>query len=420
MQNFIQISFQQARSFYLVLILGVLVGLSACENPGSVGGDLTDPTSEVVQDTLIINGLTSVDATSYSGELDLFSAGSFDDPLFGSMDVTGYLKPNLPASSDTLKEEGEVLLRIMYNSEQVSGDTAGTQQFDLYQINQFWRDRVLKVDNELSLGQKLGEFSVGTEDSLMINLSDIAPQWVDEYRMYADSSKQDTTGAVDSAYVYDAHGLALVPQNSAKIIPLYRDSTRFFIQHPEADTFDVPLNRWGYYLDRGTNSSIPQISIPLHSTYESVLNFKSLGIEELDIQPPGLSRAELVLYENTPALEQSLVGEPSTTQRAKEQVAYLHLANPEGLPENIDPGAPLNNPTRLQGSYSAENGTFRFDVTRLVENIIRNGFPEDREFFITLPNDGVIKSTLIMTDDDQVPDGLKPKIIITSLKNIKN
>jgi hypothetical protein len=420
LQNFIQTSFQQARSFYLILILSVLVGFSACENPGSVGGDVTDPTSEVVRDTVIINGLTTVDATSYSGEKNFFSAGSFDDPLFGSLGVTGYLKPNLPASSDTLKADGEVLLRIMYNRAQVWGDTVGTQQFELYQINQYWRDRVLKVDRELSLAQKVGEFSVGSEDSLLVNLSDVASGWVDEYRSWADSVKQDTTGAADSSYVYDAHGLALVAQNSSKIIPLYRDSTRFIIQHPEADTFDVSLNRWGYHLDRGSNSSLPQGSTPLHSTYEKVLNFQRLGIEALDIQPPGLSRAELVLNENIAALEQSLSGEPSTTKRAQEQVAYLHLANPEGLPENIDPGAPLNSPTRLQGIYSAENGTYRFDVTGLVENIIRNGFPEDREFFITLPNDGVIKSTLIMTDDNQVPDGLKPKIIITSLKNIKN
>ncbi|WP_141239886.1 hypothetical protein [Aliifodinibius salipaludis] len=396
------------------------MGLSACENPGSVGGDLTDPTSEVVQDTLIINGLTSVDATSYSGEQNFFSAGSFEDPLFGNMGATGYLKPNLPASSDTMKADGEMLLQIMYNLGQVSGDTVGTQRFDLYQINQYWRDRVLKVDDELTLGQKLGEFSVGSEDSLMINLSDIAPQWVDEYRTYAEDSKDDTTGSVDSTYKYEAHGLALVAQNSTKILPLYRDSTRFVIQHPEADTFDVSLNRWGYSLSRGSGSTFPQGSIPLHSTYESVLNFKELGIDRLDVQVSGLSRAILVLSENAEALEQSLSGEPSTTKRAKEQVAYLHLANPGGLPENIDPGAPLNSPTRLQGVYSAESETFRFDVTSLVENIIRNGFPEDREFFVTLPNNGVIKSTLIMTDDGQVPDGLKPKIIITSLKNIKN
>lgn len=398
-----------------------MIGFSACENPGSVGSEITDPTSEVVRDTLIINGLNAVDATSYSGEQSFFSAGNFDDPLFGSLTATGYLKPNLPASSDTMKADGEMLLQIMYDRDQVFGNTDGTQQFELYQINQYWRDRVLKVDDELSLSsQKIGEFSVGTEDSLMVNLSDIASGWVDEYRTYAEDSKDDTTGSVDSTYKYEAHGLALVSSNSSKILPLYRDSTRFFIQHPEADTFDVSLNRWGYHLDRGSSNTIPQESISLHSTYESVLNFKRLGIEELDIQPPGLSRAELVLHENTVALEQSLGGEPSTTQRAKEQVAFLHLANPDGLPDNIDPGAPLNNPTRLQGSYSAENGTFRFDVTRLVENIIRNGFPEDREFFITLPNDGVIKSTLIMTDDNQVPDGLKPKIIITSLKNIKN
>ncbi|WP_441000723.1 hypothetical protein [Fodinibius sp. SL11] len=396
------------------------MGFSACENPGSVGSGLTDPTSEVVRDTVTINGLTSVDATSYSGEKNFFSAGRFNDPLFGSMDAIGYLKPNLPASSDTMKADAEMFLRLMYDLEQVSGDTIGTQQFDLYQINQYWRDRVLKVDRELSLGQKLGEFSVGSEDSLMINLSNLASEWVDDYRSWADSVRNDTTGTADSSYVYDAHGLALVPQNSNKILPLYRDSTRFVIQHPEADTFDVSLNRWGYYLDRGGNSTFPQGSIPLHSTYENVLNFKQLGIEQLDIQPPGLSRAVLVLHENTSALEQSLNGEPSTTKRAKEQVAFLHLADPEGLPDNIDPGVPLNNPTRLQGSYSPDEGVFRFDVTTLVENIIRNGFPEGREFFVTLPNDGVIKSTLIMTDSDQVPDGLKPKIIITSLKNINN
>lgn len=393
------------------------MGFSACENPGSVGGDLTDPTSDVVQDTLIINGLTSVDATSYSGEKNFFSAGSFDDPLFGSMNALGYIKPNLPASSDTMKADGQMFLRIMYDLAQVSGDTVGTQQFELYEIDQFWRDRVLNVDDELALGQKLGEFSVGSEDSLMVNFSDIAPGWVADYKSWADSVRNDTTGVADSSYVYDTHGLALVPQNSSKILPFYRDSTRFVIQHPEADTFEVSLNRWGYYLGRGASNTSPQGSVPLHSTYESVLNFKQLGIDQLDIQSSGLSRAILVLNEDTDALEQSLSGEPSTTKRAKEQVAYLHLANPEGLPEVIDPGAPLNSPTRLQGVY--DDGAYRFDITRLVDNIIRNGFPDDREFFITLPNDGVIKSTHIMTDDAQ-DDGLKPKIIITSLKNIKN
>lgn len=422
MQNFIKDTYHQRSSlFLLIVVFSILVGISACENPGSVGGDLTDPVSEVVQDTVLINNVRAVDATSYSGELNYFSAGSYEDPLLGSINVTGYLKPNLPSENDTIKTDAEVFLRLMYDSGKVYGDSVASQQFDLYQIDEYWRDRALKVDNELALGsQKLGEFSVGTEDSLMVNLSEIAPQWVDEYRSYAQDSKEDTTSAADSAYVYEAHGLALVAQNSEKIMPFYRESSQFVIQHPEADTFDVPLNRWGFHLGRGNNSAVPQGSLPLHSTYESVINFEELGISGLDIQPAGLSRAVLVLYENTSALEQSMAGEPSTAKRAKEQTAYLHLANPEGVPENIDPGAPLNNPTRLQGAYLEDDGTFRFDVTNLVDNILRNGFPEDREFFITLPNDGGVKSTIILDDSDQVPESLKPKLIITSLKNIKD
>lgn len=426
MQNLRINSFQQVQSFYLIVIFSVLLGLSACENPGSVGSDLTEPGSDVVRDTLIINDVRAVNAPSYSGELDYFSAGSFEDQLFGTLNATGYLKPNLPESSDTLRDDGEVFLRVMYDMGQTYGDTVATQDFDLYRVDQYWRDRALKIDDELDLeDQRIGEFSVDNEDSLMINLSEIAPDWVEDYREFSRDSKEDTTGQTDSTYTYEENGLAFFAQNNEKIIPLSRESTQIVAINPEndtaeADTFDVNLNRWGYYLDRADDGSIPEGSLPLHSTFESVINFKELGISQLDLQPPGLSRAELIFYENTSALEQSLNGEPGTTKRAKDQTAYLHLAHPDEVPENIDPGAPQNSPTRVQGSYSEDDGTYRFDVTSLVENILRNGVPEEREFFITLPNDGVVKSTVLMSDSDQVPNSLKPKIIITSLKNSRD
>lgn len=426
MQNLFKDTFQPTHTLPLLLFFTVLLGFSACENPGSVGNDLIEPGADVVRDTLVIKHVTAVDAASYSGELDFFSAGAFEDPLFGTLSATGFLKPNLPSSTDTLQDDGEVFLKLMYDGGEVFGDSVGNQQFELYEIKQYWRDRALKVNYQLQLGsQKLGEFTVGNSDSLMINLSNIAPQWVDEYRDYAKASKEDTTSQTDSTYAYEENGLALVPQNSTKIIPLNQQLTRFVIQNPgkdsaDADTFDVTLNKWGYSLERGGNSAIPQGSLPLHNTYESVINFKELGVSQLDIPPSGLSRAELVFYENKSALEQSLNGKPSTTKRPRQQVVYLQLAEPDGLPENIDPGVPLNNPTKIQGWYSAEEGSYRFDITSLVENIIRSGFPEGLEFFITLPNNGAVKSTILMDSSDQVPYGLKPKIIITSLKNIHN
>lgn len=426
MQNLRINSFQQVQSFYLIALVSVLLGLSACENPGSVGGDLTEPGSEVVRDTLIINDVSAIDGHSYSGELNYFSAGSFEDQLFGTMNAIGYLKPNLPEASDTLRDDGEVYLRVLYDLGQTYGDTVATQAFDLYKINQFWRDRALKVNDELDLeDQRMGEFSIGDEDSVMINLSDVAPEWVEDYRAFSRDSKEDTTGQVDSTYNYQEHGLAFLAQNGEKIMPISRESTQIVAINPEseeaeADTFSVGLNRWGYYLDRANDGSVPEGALPLHSTYESVINFKELGIEQLDLQPPGLSRAELVFYEDVSALEQSLSGESGTTQRAKDQTAYLHMAEPGEVPENIDPGAPDNSPTKVQGSYSPDDGTYRFDVTSMVENMLANGVPEGQEFFITLPNDGAVKSTLLMSDSDQVPNSLKPKIIITSLKNSRD
>ena len=59
-------------------------------------------------------------------------------------------------------------------------------------------------------------------------------------------------------------------------------------------------------------------------------------------------------------------------------------------------------------------------MTGLVENLLRNGNDEGREFYVTFPNQGSIKPSLIYTDSDQAPADKKPKIIITSLKNISN
>lgn len=391
--------------------------LSGCEDPGGVGGNIGDTESEVVSDTLIINGIQTVSPNSYSGELEYFSAGQYDDQLFGNLRAIGYLKPNLPAAGDTVHTDATVLMQLMYNSDQVYGNTTSTQGFDIYEIDQLWRDRALMINDDLQLaGQKIGEFTVGTDDSLTVNLSQIAPEWVEEYRAYADAATDTSNSEADSTYRYEAHGLALVPNNSEKIIPLNRESTRFVIQNPEADTFAVSLNRWGYSLERG-NSALPEGSVPLHSTYESVLQFDSLGgVSDLDLQISGLARAELVLHQNSPALQPG----PPAVERAEETTIYLQLADPENIPENIDPGTLEDGQFKIAGAFSAEDNTYRFDVTNLVARIIRIGLSGDLEFFVTLPNNGIIKSTLIETSADEVPDAFKPKIIITSLKNTSN
>ncbi len=409
-------SFQSVGSFGIVFLCILIVGITGCENPGSVGSGLSGPGGEVETDTLFLDGVESISTPSYSGAQNYYSAGQFDDPLFGNLLATGFVKPGLLAPNDTAKvmqENATMLMRIKLDNEQVYGDSTADQQFSIYEVKDLWRGRALKVNDDLAIDQnkKLGEFTVGFTDSLDVNLSGMAPDWVNRYRQYT-----DTTNA-DSTYKYGMSGLALVPENSNKIVPIDIQASSFVIQNPEADTFSVGSNQWGYTLQRDSDTSIPQGSTPFYSTYEQVLHFTDIGLSELDLSVTGLSRAEMIFRQNTSIMEQTLESASFRASRPQERTVYLHLANPANIPENIDPGAPLDNFARVQGVYLPSDGSYRFNITNMIGRILQEGFPKGKEFFVTFPNDGVIKPGLVYTDSDGVSPELKPKIIITSLKN---
>jgi hypothetical protein len=360
--------------------------------------------------------MESVNTTTYTGDLSFFATGQYEDQLFGTITTKGYLKPALPEGDNTMFENATMQMRLILDTSNAYGDTLANQRYSLYEINELWRGTALKIDNELALGNKLGEFTIGYEDSLDVNLNDLDQSWVDEYFEFT----QNDSASRDSSYKNGMYGLAIVPEESNKIVPLTAESTGFVIQNQRADTFRVNTVERGYSLNRQTNTSYPDGSVPLHNTYEELLNFADLGIGDLDVATSALSRAELVLYENSSTMEQTLQSEPFSAARPQPTTAYLQYADPANIPENIDPGVPVDNVTKIPGRYNADDGSYRFDITELVANNLRDGLPEGREFFVTLPNDGTIRSTLIYSDDSQVPAEKRPKIVITYLKNSTN
>lgn len=415
MQNVMYKPFRNPGLIFAIVICSIFLGLNGCENPGSVGSGLAGPDADVITDTIFVEGVQTIEPVSYSGDLPFFSAGHYNDPLFGEMETTSFLKPSLPSGDNDMQVDSKMILRILLDNNQIYGDKSAPQEFGIYEIDELWRDRALRVYDKIQIKKedgeiesKLGEFTVGNEDSLDIELPS---SWVTKYRQFTNNEDN-----ADSLYRYNFHGLAIVPENDSKIIPIRRDSTRFIIQNPEADTFDVALNQSGYVLERD-QSDIPEGSAPFYSTYESVINFNSLGVADLDIQASAFSRAELVFHQNNAALEQSLQSEPTSVRRPQGTRVYLHFVDSVSVPDNIDPVGEVDNTRRIEGVYSATDGTYRFNITNLVDRIIQAGVPEDLEFFMTSPNDGVIKSGLIYTDSDQVPKDKRPQIIITSLKN---
>ncbi|MCW9706859.1 hypothetical protein [Fodinibius salsisoli] len=380
-----------------------------CESPGSVGSGLTDSEADVVVYRDTVATVTTEQFNSYSGDYAFFSAGGFNDPLFGEMRATGMIKPALPnTSSDTLWDENTVMkMRILFDSPNVYGDTLADQSFDVYQIDEYWRRQAFKLQDDIRIdeSQKVASFTVGSEDSLEVQLDQA---WVNEnYRPYTEELAADSTVDEDSLYANQEFGLALVPTNSNKIIPIDISSTRFLIEDAGEDTVQVATNQWAFFMSRNNEPALPEGSVPVHSLLESALSF-NYDLTEIDnISGPSISRAELVFHQNEDAMNQTVSG---SVKRPQAQSALLHLIDPNGdTLSKLVPGNPVAN-----GLYSEEDQAFHFNVTALVQNgLINNGLDEDQRFYITLPDNGAIKSSLISGSASVNP----PELVITYLKN---
>lgn len=394
-------TFQNANAFCLLLVLGIAVVISSCENPGSVGSGLSESGAdvEIVRDTIGV--IDTLGFNSYSGSYAYFSAGAYNDPLFGELRVTGLVRPSLPASGDSLEENATMKMRILFDSQNVYGDTLADQSFEVYKIEEYWRGRAHKLKDELQLDQSqaVASFTVETEDSVDVTLD---PAWVSEYyRAYAESEDADA----DSLYQNEVYGLALVPSGSNKIIPLDAQSTRFVIENPETDTFEVSNGQWSYHMSRSNEPDHPGGSVAAYNMLENILSFR-LDLSGIDINGPSISRAELIFYQDNTIMEQSISG---SVKRPQPQSAQLRFVNPGQTPDNLIAGNPAAN-----GTYSEDDHAFHFNVTSLMQNGLINGFPEDRTFYFMLPNDGSVKASLLSVDPTSE---MAPKLVITYLKN---
>lgn len=391
---------ESTSTYFLIVSFIALIVIAGCESPGSVGSDIGDSKADVVVDSFSVGDITARNFNYYSGGYEFFSAGEYNDPLLGNLRATGLIKPNLPlAAEDSLTEDSRMFMRLILEGSQTYGDSLADQSFDIYEIDELWRSNAFRIQNDIQLDEENGpltSFTIGAEDSIDVELPS---NWVDKYRAYSD------TANADSLYERDVFGLALVPsENSNKIIAPSSGGTQFVIQNPVAeDTFDVASNRWAYMLERDNSGSVPQGSVAWHSTREQILSFE-LDLASLDMQGTDIARAELVFYQNN---------ELSSADRPTAQTAQLHLVNPDELPENITPGNPIAN-----GSYSGDDGAFHFSFTNQIQSFLSNGIPEDREFVLTLNIDGMIKTSIIHTN--QASADKRPKLIITSLKNNTN
>lgn len=386
-------------------LLTLLILVSSCEDPGSVGSQYVN-SPKLTFDTLSISQTQLLSYDGYSGRLGFIPIGQYSDPLFGDITLNGLYKPvrnpPLPDSID-LADDFQMKLKVSLDSLESYGDTLSQSSFSIYEVTSSWRSSALKISDQQQFGDLVGSFTVSNEKEIVVDLSQ---QWVDEYKAFYNSD----AGNVDSTYNYEFGGLAIVnEQQNSKISFSRSDRTNFlFINGAASDTTDtlnVALRDWGFTLNR-SGENLSSDTFPLHTTMESLLSITMPNAElKAQNETKNIIRADLLFYEDQDLLTSNL---PAGNQRLDVASLKLHLK------ETIEPIYEYQfGNVEFTGIPVTSREYYKINITNYVNDVIFGEQPFDELILGIGSNSGAIRSTALF--NTTAPEQFQPKIIITSL-----
>lgn len=385
----------------------ILIFISSCENPGNVGSDFTNRPSLKI-DTLEISQTQKLSLRGYTGKLNLIPMGEFSDPLFGDISTAGLVRPTrTPSVPDSIVifESFDLRLELQFDSLQTYGDTLSQSGFSIYEINSEWRGSILRTDSEIQYGNLVGSFTVGQEDSIIVDLSQ---QWKDKYK--AHYFNEDANA--DSVFSREFQGLAIVSnQENSKISFANVNSSKFLIlngiNEARRDTVSVPFDDWGFTLQREADPE-PEGTFSIHTTLEGMLEVTiPESLQSVQNNRRNIVRAELVFFEAQEILNSTL---PANSVRPA--VNSLNIE----VKETFEPAFEYQfGNVDFVGLRGENEKSFQIGITNYVENIIF-GDTELQKLIIGIgESSGAIRSSLLY--DENGPAEYRPRIIITSLEN---
>ena len=147
----------------LAFSLALLIVITACEDPSSIGGEFADKSALKV-DTVLVDNLTSVNYDAYLGKLNRSATGTFQDDLFGTQEAFSFIKPGLIANADSLvldAQQDTVELRLNMFLDDFYGDTTSTVTYNIYRVNELWRGATYRRSDSLTYddSEVIGQFT---------------------------------------------------------------------------------------------------------------------------------------------------------------------------------------------------------------------------------------------------------------------
>lgn len=393
------------KGFYSLCIpLLTLLMFIGCENPGSVGGNFVDKT-ELTFDTLAISNIQPQSFIGYTGRMNFVSLGKYSDPVFGDIETSALLKPSINHSlptGDSLDNDYSMKLELVIDSVNTYGDTLSASNFSVFEVTSDWNGATYKIDSELTYDESklIGSFSLGDENSIIINLSN---EWRSTYGRYFHNTDSDA----DSLYRYEFKGLVLVSRdgNNKISFPSINSSKFLAINEVDADTTELGIRDWAYSFNR-SGEDYPSDVSPLHTTLEHMLHF-NIGDFINDFQDENFVRAEIIFYEAADLLEENL---PTNHNRLRVPSISLDVGYEEDPAYEFQFGA-----AESPGVKQNSDNSFRINITDYLNNSLYSNEDERDLYFGIGSNEGALRSTLVY--NETATANVRPKLIITSLKD---
>lgn len=409
------------RSFGLAASLVILLaGLSACEDPGVVGGTFIDEQGNLATNEYPVTRMEPLEGSGYSGRLSHIPVGRYLDPVFGEIVSIGLIRPELDSLNITRIEPSDtVRFRFVFSSD-VYGDTLSTARFDVYEVNEPWRGLELRYGDQVGFDPalKVGEFVVGQTDTVVF---DVSPEWRTRYREYL----YDPLPESDSLYVYDMPGLAIVPRvnETQKVVFLEIQSTatganeefatRLFVTDTTGTSEYQAMADWGASYTRTPHDPLsvdgtgyPAGSSPALNTLEGYFDLDFQFTEE-QLLTRNLARVELLVYQDELTMQGSL---PENHVRPTADQARIHIVNTGDPQEWI-----FSEPAEFTSTIDTTRNVYRFNLTGYANAFLFDTLAANRYYLSIESNNGFLRSTLLHDLDAEDPRK-RPRIVVTAIE----
>lgn len=406
-------------AFLLLMVVFLTV---ACSDPSPVGDGLNNDNDEVITQEFDLDEITTTYVNTYSGRLENTSMGYVNDPLYGTLQAIALLKPSISTSEvDSIGEDDVISLKLVFTSE-VYGDESSTATYELYEPAELWRGRELRYNQstiQIDQNSKVGEFQVGSEDSVEVELS---PEWVEKYLDVYNAPSAER----DSLLRNEFRGLAIVPAETNSRLHFLKhrpdededsedlileSATSLLVTSPATDNEDEVVRAFSM---RDWGTSFEKSDEPDNSDKILLYNTgRILKITPPDLNPEDLEGSNIVSAQLLISADSSSTTADPSFVRPKAEVLRIH----QFINEPTDLGAEIFDRSANYGSGRNEDddALFNIDITDYVLNNLFGG-NEDPILYLSIQGDnGILYNTEIYNQDG--PENRKPRLIITYVKS---